>query len=73
MEIGKTYQIRHRRKGTFVAEITEQDSEWTTGIIVSGATAVMLRENGKETGESVTFRTEFVIKATEVKQEILQK
>jgi len=58
-KVGKIYDIRHNRKGRFVAKITKTDDTWTTGNIVEGRTRAMCDYNVVETGEEVTFRNSF--------------
>ena len=55
-EVGKTYEVRHCRKGTFTLRVTAINGEWITGEIVAGvAKAVMSYSVGYE-GDSITVR-----------------
>lgn len=64
MEVGKTYLIKHQRKGTFVAKILSENGDFTDALIVAGQAGAMLAENIATLGETITFRTSFVISAT---------
>ena len=65
IEIGKTYLIRHQRKGTFLGKITAIDDTWTTAIVTGGRTEAMLDYNVVEKGGTVIFRSEWVTSAVE--------
>lgn len=65
IEIGKTYLITARRKGTFMMRVTEQCDTWTTGTVVAGKTSAILDYNVKGKGEKVTCRTSFIQQAIE--------
>ena len=64
MDIGKTYLIKHQRKGTFMAEILSERGDFTDALIVAGQADAMLAENIATIRETITFRTSFVISAT---------
>lgn len=58
-EVGKTYRVRHSRKGTFVLRVTGRSDEWVSGVIVSGKASAMLPYNEVFKGEELTMRTSF--------------
>lgn len=55
-EVGKTYEVRHSRKGTFVMTVTALDGIWLTGTIVDGISKALLDYNVRETGEEIAVR-----------------
>lgn len=59
-EIGKTYKIRHTRKGVFSFRVVNQCDEWVTGTIVDGKANAMMDYNEKFEGEDITVRKSFV-------------
>ena len=63
MDIGKTYLIKHLRKGTFMATILNKNNNFIDARIVGGQADAMLAENIATIGETITFRTSFVISA----------
>ena len=63
MDIGKTYLIKHQRKGTFMAEILSERGDFTDALIVAGQADAMLAENIATIRETITFRTSLVISA----------
>ena len=65
MEIGKTYLIKHQRKGTFAGKITAIDDTWTDAIVTGGNTEAIRDYNVVEKGGTVRFRSEWVISAVE--------
>ena len=65
LEIGKTYLIKHSRKGSFIARVIGADLDFTYAIIVGGKAEALLKENERHAGESVSFRTSFVTSAVE--------
>lgn len=56
VEVGKTYLVRSRRKGTFMARMTRVDDTWATGIITGGYARAMMEYNERHKGEEVTVR-----------------
>jgi len=56
IEIGSVYKVDHCRKGCFVLRVTQTDSEWTTGEIVSGTADAILDYNVRGKGDKVTIR-----------------
>lgn len=56
IEIGKIYEVRHSRKGTFTLEITKLNGEWITGKIVTGVAKAMMSYNVRDEGEEITIR-----------------
>lgn len=59
VKTGKTYNVKHSRKGEFVMQITEHNEEWATGTIIEGQANAMLDYNKKYKGESLTVRISF--------------
>ena len=59
LEIGKTYDVTHSRKGTFALRVQSQDDEWVTGIILDGKANAMMDYNKKLPGEEITIRKSF--------------
>lgn len=68
LEIGKTYLIKARRKGTFMMRVTRKCDTWTHGVVVGGKTTAMMSYNVCEAGDEVTCRTEFIDSAIEQPQ-----
>lgn len=65
LESGKTYLIKHQRKGTFAMRVTAQNDTWTSGVVAGGKTTAKMHYNEQGAGEEVTCRTAFIISATE--------
>ena len=63
MDIGKTYLIKHQRKGTFMAKILSESGDFTDALIVAGQADAILSHNIATIGETITFRASFVISA----------
>lgn len=59
METGKTYTVRHTRKGKFTLKVTDQNDVWISGTIVSGETNALLDYNRAYEGEEITIRKSF--------------
>ncbi len=59
LEIGKTYQVKCQRKGTFTMRMVKFCETWATGVVVAGKAPAMLSYNEKEEGEEVTVRRSF--------------
>lgn len=55
-EVGKEYEVRHSRKGTFQMRVTEVNGPWAKGLITSGVARAIMRDNVREEGEHVTVR-----------------
>ena len=53
---GKTYTVRHMRKGTFTGRLLSHDDEWARFEIVAGRTKTMLAYNEAGVGEEVSVR-----------------
>jgi hypothetical protein len=64
VEVGKTYLIKHQRKGTFMAKILSENGDFTDALIVAGQADAILAHNIAAAGDPITFRTSFVISAT---------
>lgn len=56
LEVGKEYQCRNERKGTFRMKITALNGEWITGIITYGVAKAIMSYNVRDAGEEVTVR-----------------
>lgn len=67
-EVGKTYRIRHSRKGQFVFRVTGMNDEWVSGEIVSGVAKAMLDYNVREAGEDITVRRSFIQSSVELEE-----
>lgn len=55
-QAGKTYTVKHSRKGTFTMRVLDVAGEWVHGVIVAGRANAMLEYNERETGEDITVR-----------------
>ncbi|MFV7762851.1 hypothetical protein ACNPKZ_20160 [Shewanella algae] len=64
-ESGKTYLVKHQRKGTFAVRVSHQRGEFTYGVIVGGQTTAIMADNEKSAGDEISFRTNFVNSAVE--------
>ena len=67
MEIGRTYNVTHSRKGDFTIKLLNQDDTWSTVLMVAGRTTTMLPENRAFKGDQTTIRTSFLTDIEEVK------
>ena len=56
MEIGKTYDVDHTRKGKFRVLVTAVNDGWVEGRVVSGVATALLAHNVREMGEKITIR-----------------
>lgn len=57
LEIGKEYEVRHSRKGTFTATIDKIEGEWIEVTLTSGKERVLSKERiPAEAGDSITIR-----------------
>lgn len=56
LEVGKEYEVRHSRKGTFRMRIDSVSGEWASGEITHGTANAMMNHNVKDKGESITVR-----------------
>lgn len=45
LEVGKTYNVVHKRKGTFKMELIYHDETWAIGIITEGKAKAILDYN----------------------------
>lgn len=59
LEIGKTYDVKHNRKGNFKMRLDSLTETWATGTIIEGKTITINPDNSREEGEEVTIRIEF--------------
>ena len=55
-EEGKTYIVRHARKGMFTAKVCALNDEWADLEVVAGRADAMCAYNVAEKGETVTVR-----------------
>jgi len=65
MEVGKTYTVRHQRKGTFDLLVKsvmpdQTDDIWVVGIVLHGVTFALLPENIKRPGDKITVRLDLM-------------
>lgn len=58
-EIGKTYEVNHLRKGTFVFKVTGIYKDFMDWIIINGTANAILEENVRTKGEEISLRIEF--------------
>jgi hypothetical protein len=61
LEVGKTYEVRNQRKGTFTGRITKIAGEWVSIKITSGVAKAVIRYNVRDVGEEVTVRSAHTI------------
>ena len=59
IDAGKTYLIRHSRKGTFAARVVEVRDEWADVIVVAGKASAAMSYNEAEVGDALTVRRSF--------------
>ena len=59
IEINKTYEINHTRKGRFIIRVTKQDERWITGILQAGKPKMINHKNDILDGEEITVRKSF--------------
>lgn len=59
IEVGKTYNVNHSRKGKFALQVTSVSEEWIDGFIVSGMAKAILPYNEVYEGEKITVRRSF--------------
>lgn len=55
-EVGKTYEVRHSRKGAFSIRVTDVSALWCTGVIVDGVASAVMSCNVRYKGENITVR-----------------
>jgi len=60
LEEGKTYKVKHCRKGVLTLRITEVDGPWVTGTIIEGTTKVLCIENQQSKGDMLVARATFM-------------
>jgi hypothetical protein len=65
IEVGKTYLIKHQRKGVFAGKIIGIDDTWTTAIVTGGSAKAMLDYNVAEKGDTISVRAEWITGAVE--------
>lgn len=56
IEVGKTYNVNHSRKGKFTLQVTSVGDEWIDGIIVAGMAKAIMSYNEVYKGEKITVR-----------------
>jgi hypothetical protein len=54
--IGKFYELRHSRKGTFKVQVNEVSGEWATCTIVEGVARAAMSYNVKYEGDELQVR-----------------
>jgi hypothetical protein len=59
-EVGKTYKVKHCRKGVFTAKVLQINGEWVDMLVVAGSTHAILPENKRSVGEPLTARESFM-------------
>lgn len=55
-EVGKEYEVRHSRKGTFRIRVTAIRGEWVDGEVIDGVAKAVMRYNVAEEGDHITIR-----------------
>jgi hypothetical protein len=58
VEVGKTYEVSHSRKGKFALRVTKIDDDWITGVIVAGK-AQFISKPAAGNGDMITLRKSF--------------
>jgi hypothetical protein len=66
LEIGKTYEIDHTRKGRFTIRIEKDDGEFVLGTIITGVAQVIVRDNERYEGEKIGLRKSFITVLKEI-------
>lgn len=57
LEIGKVYEVRHSRKGTFCMKVDSVSGEWIYGVVVGDAPAkAILADNVRYEGDQISIR-----------------
>jgi hypothetical protein len=59
VEAGKSYLVKHSRKGTFAMRVDKLDDEWATGVVIGGKAKAMLDYNECDVGDEITVRRSF--------------
>lgn len=59
LQNGKTYLVRHSRKGTFFGRLISHCDEWATLEITAGKASAIFEHNERKAGEEVTVRRSF--------------
>lgn len=61
IEVGKTYDVRHSRKGRFTMRVTDVRSYWISGEIVAGRAHYLSQQNQGEgfVGDAITISSHF--------------
>jgi len=57
---GKTYLIRHASRGALVTTISDQDDEWTKGLIIDAKPEAILGHDTKFTDDEATLKTSLI-------------
>jgi hypothetical protein len=60
IEVGKIYNVDHRRKGKFVAQVTAINGEWIDAVIVEGIAKAICDYNVAYEGEAICMRDSLV-------------
>ena len=58
LEVGKEYECRNSRNGTFAMRVTSVSDCWITGTVTQGEAGAILAYNMRGLGEEVTVRDE---------------
>lgn len=59
LKIGREYEVRHQRKGTFQMRVTGLRGEWIDGIVTAGKANAIMIYNIVLPGEPITIRDSF--------------
>jgi len=54
--VGRTYDVKHDRKGSFRVLVTAINGEWIDALVVHGRANAMLAYNVAEEGDPITMR-----------------
>ena len=55
-EVGKVYEVRHSRKGTFTIRCTGLAGQWLNGVVTSGVAKAAMTYNVRYEGEEISIR-----------------
>ena len=54
--VGKRYELRHSRKGTFTVQVVSVNGEWAVCTIIEGVAKAIMSYNVKYEGEEISVR-----------------
>jgi hypothetical protein len=56
LEIGREYEVRHTRKGTFCMRVEKLYDCWISGVVTLGVATAVMSYNVKDEGDEITVR-----------------